>query len=141
MTFFSRKKILIQAVTFFPSFILITFAALFSFKLWNNVIASPSTPPSTPPVISPETPPGYILGSPYPDKPSGVYYSSIRTYLNMFSGTFHRFYTTNGDDPDSLSTEFTLLKIQAFKPISIDAQYKNKCTKKQSFGLKLFAVL
>lgn len=107
MTFFSRKKILIQAITFFPSFILITLAALFSFKLWNNVIASPSTPPSTPPVTSPETPPGYILGSPYPDKPSGVYYSSIRTYLNMYSGTFHIFYTTNGHDPDSFSTEFT----------------------------------
>lgn len=101
-----RKSVLSRVIVFLPSLILIGIATLFSFKLWHSVIASTPWLPVTPPSTGPETPPGYILGSPYPDKSPGVYYSSVNTYLNVHSGTFHTFYTTDGSDPDSLSNEY-----------------------------------
>ncbi len=102
----SKKIILKKILICLPSLVLIFISALFSFKLWHSVMATTPWIPITPPTTGPETPPGVILGAPQPTSPDGIYYSSINTYLNIYAGTFHTFYTTNGDEPDSLSQEY-----------------------------------
>lgn len=109
----SKKKVSRKILTLLPSLTLIIISILFSFRLWHSVFASnlwpPETPPVTAPETSPETPPGITLGSPYPTVNSGVYYSSLSTWLNTYPGTFHTYYTYDivGEDSYGLTTEYT----------------------------------
>lgn len=80
---------------------------LFGYKLWNNVFASTPWTPLTPPETGPETPPGVIFNSPQPQTASGTYHTSLSLSLTLDPNTFHTFYTLDGGEPDSLSSEYT----------------------------------